>query len=393
MNGSRQGLRWTKPLLSFSNRYPWHARQNKLGEALAARRASGRPLIDLSLSNPTQASIALPDPFLIANLKVDPYAPQAKGAAQTREQVALYYEQEFSARISPDRILLTTSTSEAYSYCFKLIASPGDSILIPQPSYPLLQFLIEAEGLEARPYPLHQADGEWLLDREGLARACNETTRAIILVHPNNPTGHFLKTDDLNWLIEFSADRLWLISDEVFADYAWSAGSTHIRSLTQIEAPNVFSLSGLSKICALPQMKLGWIVMPENPTVHNHLELVADTYLSVSSPIQQAAASWLPQRAQFQAPIRERCFSNLQAIPSQVKNSPWSLLPVEAGWTAILRGPAEGDEEAFVLRLLERDVSVHPGFYYDLPFQNSLVISLLTPPHQMISGIETIISS
>ncbi len=324
---------------------------------------------------------------------MDPYAPQAKGALHTREQVAHYYEQEFSARISPDRILLTTSTSEAYGYCFKLIANPGDSILIPQPSYPLLQFLIEAEGLRARPYPLHQADGEWLLDREALAGACDETTRAIILVHPNNPTGHFLKSSELNWLIEFSADRLWLISDEVFADYAWSAECTQIRSLTQIKAPNVFSLSGLSKICALPQMKLGWIIMPQNQSIQNNLELIADTYLSVSAPIQQAAACWLPQRAQFQSPIRVRCLENLLAIPAQVKNTQWTLLPVEAGWSAILRGPANGSEEALVLRLLERDVYVHPGFYYDLPFQHSLVISLLTPPRHMISGIETIISS
>ncbi len=364
-----------------------------LAEAVKAHRSSGRPLIDLSLSNPTQAAIGLPDPFLIAKLEGDPYAPLAKGSWQTREQVALYYEQEFSSKISPNRILLTTSTSEAYSYCFKLIANPGDSILIPQPSYPLLQFLVEAEGLKAKPYPLHEAGGEWILDREGLALACDDSTKAIVLVHPNNPTGHFLKSGDLNWLVEFSANRLWLISDEVFSDYAWQAASTHLRSLTQIEAPNTFTLSGLSKICALPQMKLGWIVMPQNESIHNSLELVADTYLSVSGPIQQAAACWLPQRGQFQSPIRERCLANLKNIPNQVKQSQWSLLPVEAGWTAILKGPSNGEEEALVLRLLELDFSVHPGFYYDLPLQNALVVSLLTPPHQLESGIEAIISS
>ncbi len=360
---------------------------------MKAHKNHGTSLIDLSISNPTQADVGLPDPFSIARLEADRYTPLAKGSWQAREQIAIYYEQEFSSKITPDQILLTTSTSEAYSYCFKLIANPGDSILIPQPSYPLLQFLIEAEGLEARPYPLHQADGEWLLDRDGLLQACNNKTKAIILVQPNNPTGHFLKSDDLKWLMEFSADRIWLISDEVFADYAWSAECTQTRSLTQIEAPNVFSLSGLSKICALPQMKLGWIVMPQNQSVYKNLELVADTYLSVSAPIQQAAACWLPQRAQFQSPIRERCLTNLQGIPARIKNTQWSILPVEAGWSAILKGPANDGEEAFALRLLERDVCVHPGFYYDLPFQNSLVISLLTPPHQMISGIGTIISS
>ncbi|MCX6612749.1 MAG: pyridoxal phosphate-dependent aminotransferase, partial [Acidobacteria bacterium] len=323
----------------------------------------------------------------MASLEGDPYAPQAKGSLQTREQIALYYEQEFSSKIDPDQILLTTSTSEAYGYCFKLIADPGDSILIPQPSYPLLQFLIEAEGLRPKPYALHEADGEWILDRENLASACEDSTKAIIVVHPNNPTGHFLRSDDLNWLVEFSADRLWLISDEVFADYTWAA-ATQKRSLTQIEAPNAFTLSGLSKICALPQMKLGWVVMPQNRSVHDNLELVADTYLSVSGPIQKAAACWLPQRAQFQSPIRERCLANLKNIPELLNDSHWSLLPVEAGWMAILKGPANRDEEGLVLQLLEKGFSVHPGFYYDLPFQNSLAISLLTPSLQLASGIQ-----
>jgi|GEM_PF-2757906 len=140
-------------------------------------------------------------------------------------------------------------------------------------------------------------------------------------------------------------------------------------------------------------MKLGWIVMPQAQSIHNNLELVADTYLSVSGPIQQAAACWLPQRGRFQSPIRERCLANLQNIPNQVKQSQWSLLPVEAGWTAILKGPSTEDEEALVLRLLEHSFSVHPGFYYDLPFKNALVISLLTPPQQLAAGIETVISS
>jgi alanine-synthesizing transaminase len=330
---------------------------------------------------------------LIASLEMDRYTPQAKGSWQTREQIALYYEREFSSKIKPDRILLTTSTSEAYAYCFKLIADPGDSILIPQPSYPLLQFLIEAEGLRARPYPLYEADGEWILDREGIALACDHSTKAILLVHPNNPTGHFLKPEDIEWLIRFSADRLWLISDEVFADYDWRTKPNQHRSFTQFEAPNAFTLSGLSKICALPQMKLGWIVAPENQSIQNSLELVADTYLSVSGPIQKAAASWLPQKAQFQSPIRKRCLENLHGIPPQLRHSAWSLLPVEAGWTAILKGASSMDEESLVLQLIERGFSAHPGFYYDLPFPNALVISLLTPPQMLSAGIEAIISS
>lgn len=307
--------------------------------------------------------------------------------------MALYYEQEFGASLNPDRILLTTSTSEAYSYCFKLIANPGDTVLIPQPSYPLLQFLIEAEGLKAAPYPLHEVCGEWILDRDRLVKACNPCCKAIVLVHPNNPTGHFLKAEDLAWLLDFSADRLWLVSDEVFADYAWAATSPQTRSLTQLDPSNAFILSGLSKICGLPQMKLGWIVMPPNEAIHQHLELVADTYLSVSAPIQKAAASWLPERAKFQAAIRARCLANLKSIPNLLANSEWTLLSVEAGWTAILKGPAHQNEEALALRLVEQNISVHPGFYYDLPFHQAFVISLLIPPAHLATGLRAITSS
>ncbi len=307
--------------------------------------------------------------------------------------MALYYEQEFGTKLDPDRILLTTSTSEAYSYCFKLIANPGDTILIPQPSYPLLQFLIEAEGLKAVPYPLHEAGGEWILDRDHLVEACNPTCKAIILVHPNNPTGHFLRAEDLAWLLNFSADRLWLVSDEVFADYAWASDLAHTRSLTQLDPSNALILSGLSKICALPQMKLGWIVMPQDKAIHQHLELVADTYLSVSGPIQKAAASWLAKRAEFQASIRARCLANLESIPKLLTNSEWALLSVDAGWTAILKGPARHNEEDLVLSLVRQNISVHPGFYYDLPFQPALVISLLTPPTHLAAGLSAITSS
>ena len=307
--------------------------------------------------------------------------------------MATYYQQEFGANIAPERILLTTSTSEAYSYCFKLIADPGASILIPQPSYPLLQFLIEAEGLQTKSYPLHQAGGEWILDRDQLAASCDSTTRAIILVHPNNPTGHFLCREDLEWLVEFSRDRYWLISDEVFACYNWSAGKDQQRSLTALKAENALVLSGLSKICALPQMKLGWIVMPTDASIHHHLELVADTYLSVSSPIQRAALDWIPNRAKFQAPLRARCLENLRIIQQTLSGSQWAMLPVEAGWTVILRGPASCNEEDFVLRLLEHGFSAHPGYYYDLPFHPCLVLSLLTPTSQLQAGLAAMVAS
>jgi len=289
--------------------------------------------------------------------------------------------------------LLTTSTSEAYSYCLKLIADAGDSILIPQPSYPLLQFLIEAEGLQAIPYPIHSAYGQWILDRDYLVKACNQKTRAIVIVLPNNPTGHFLSQDDLLWLAELTRERMWLISDEVFADYCWQPYPSQSKSITHLNLQNTFSLSGLSKICALPQMKLGWIVMPNDPVIHKNLELVADTYLSVSSPIQIAAVKWLANRNQFQSPVRRRCVESLDLISVKLKGSPWTLLPVQAGWSAILKGPSRIEsEEDFIINLLDRGFSAHPGFYYDLPFQPGIVLSLLTRSTDLTEGLNAILS-
>lgn len=354
---------------------------------------AGVPLIDLSISNPTKVGLPLPDPFAVSSLRGSIYEPKANGALELREEVCRYYATEFNSVLHPDRILLTTSTSEAYSYCFKLIADPGANVLLPQPSYPLLQFLVEAEGLKPRTYALHEAGGQWILDRESLSAACDSSTRAIVLVHPNNPTGHFLPNEDLRWLLEFSREKYWLICDEVFADYVWSQQPGQIRSLSQIPAENVFCLSGISKICALPQMKLGWIAMPPVPDVHHALELVADTYLSVSSPIQTAASHWLSNRASLQAPIRSRCVENLKRIRDSILGSAWSLLPVEAGWTAILHGPSTIDEEQQALTLLKKGFSAHPGFYYDLPFQPSFVLSLLTPPANFSAGINAIIAS
>jgi alanine-synthesizing transaminase len=233
--------------------------------------------------------------------------------------------------------------------------------------------------------------GEWILDREALLAKLTPSTAAIILVHPNNPTGHFLSAADLDWLQEVSRDRCWLISDEVFADYHWTPQD--LRSLTQCNPSNAFIVSGLSKICALPQMKLGWIVMPESQEIQRNLELVADTYLSVSSPIQSAAANWLSARHAFQRPIRDRIEANLLTLAQTVEKTPWQLLPVQAGWTAILRGPAHIEEEAFVLDLMSKGFSIHPGFYYDLPIEPCLVLSLLTPPDHLAQGLAAILAS
>ena len=355
---------------------------------MAQCRLDGKQPVDLSVSNPTLARLNLPDPAL--RIDAARYAPSAAGSAEAREAISRYYAEEFASTVSPDDLLLTTSTSEAYSYCFKLIADAGAKVLLPQPSYPLLQFLVEAESLVPAAYPLHEADGQWILDRDRLAAACDDSTRAIVVVNPNNPTGHFLSIDDAEWLIAFAGKRYWIVCDEVFSDYEWAAGANALRSLSLPRADNVLCLSGLSKICALPQMKLGWIAMPPVPAIRYNLESIADTYLSVSAPIQAATPQWLARRAEFQAPIRQRCLENLALIAAACKGSNWNALPVEAGWTAILRGPANLDEEDFVLQLLEAGFLTQPGYYYDLPFACSLVLSLLTSPADLARGLPAI---
>jgi alanine-synthesizing transaminase len=366
----------------FSQRFPFAAAPNALAGALEARRASGQPLIDLSRSNPTQCGLApgLPDlgEALAAGARLA-YSPQSAGAANTRQAIVAYYAEEFGARLDPQQIVLTASTSEGYSYCLKLLADPGDDVLIPEPSYPLLRLLIEAEGLRAIPYPLHQAAGEWILDQDYLRAAVSPRTRAIVCVNPNNPTGHFLSAADARWLSD-SFPALAILSDEVFADYTWQQHPGRQRSLATLGAPNVFCLSGLSKICALPQMKLGWIVLPPGAALQQAMEFVADTYLSVSTPVQQAAVEWLAKRSQLQAPIHARCLENLQLLAA-------SVAPVEAGWAALLRCHKSRDEDEWVLALLELGVWIQPGYFYDLSGGPHLVFSLLTPPEDTRLGL------
>lgn len=378
--------------LQFSKRFPFAAQTSPLAQALETRLAGGHPIVDLSRSNPTQCGLSPALPTLGETLAAGAslaYTPQSSGAWNIRQAIAAYYAEEFQADLDPSRIVLTASTSEGYSYCLKLLANPGQEILIPEPSYPLLRLLIEAEGLIAVPYPLHQAAGEWILDRQYLLRALTPRTRAIVCVNPNNPTGHFLSAADALWLCE-SFPSLAILSDEVFADYVWQPLAQHQRSFSTLRAPNVFCLSGLSKICALPQMKLGWIVLPPGNGVQQAMEFIADTYLSVSSPVQYAAVDWLAKRSQFQAPVRQRCQANLQLLQQHAAGGAFSLVPAQAGWAALLRCHKNREEEEWVLALLEQNVWIQPGFFYDLSGGPHLVFSLLTPLADGSTGLELI---
>ncbi len=371
----------------FSRRLVWTSETNPLTKLLEKKRADSTPVLDLTESNPTRAGIVYPDASILAALS-DPrslqYEPTAAGLQEAREAVASYY----AGRIRPEQILLTASTSEAYTYLFKLLADPGDEVLVPRPSYPLFEFLAALESVTVAPYRLEYDHG-WFIDLADLRSRITPRSRAVVLVNPNNPTGSFLKRRELEQLHQICAEHdLALISDEVFADYALREDAERVSSLAHNSEVLAFSLSGLSKVAALPQMKLGWIAAggPGYQQAFERLELIADTYLSVSTPVQCAAADLLAVRQSVQPQISARTRANLAALGG-------SALDVEGGWYAIIRVPRIRGEEEWVLHLLsEHNVLVQPGYFFDFESEAFLVVSLLTPEATFREGISRIIS-
>jgi hypothetical protein len=358
---------------------------------LDERRSAGAAILDLTESNPTAAGFAYPSDRILAAL-ADPraltYQPAAAGLPSARAAVSEYY----SGRIDPGRVLLTASTSEAYAFVFKLLADPGDEVLVPRPSYPLFDFLAALDGVRVVQYPLVYHNG-WTIDFDALARSITPRTRAIVLVNPNNPTGSFLKQSELGPLIALASQhRLALISDEVFSDYAIRADARFVRSLVDVTEVPTFCLSGLSKVSGLPQLKLGWIVTGEQ--AFERLELIADTYLSVSAPVQLAAPVLLGLRTQLQHQIIARVRANRAFLVSQIGlRSPWRLLETEGGWYAILEAPRIQSEEEWVLSLLASDgVLVQPGFFFDFEREAFLVLSLLTSETIFQEGVRRILA-
>jgi aspartate/methionine/tyrosine aminotransferase len=381
----------------FSSRLPWANAPNPLTELLRATRARGEAVLDLTESNPTAAGFSFPEAGILEAL-ADPralrYEPAPAGLLLAREAVSEYYY----GSVPPERILLTASTSEAYSLLFKLLADPGDEVLAPRPSYPLFEFLADLDSVRQVQYPLAYQDG-WAIDFEALEHQINPRTRAVILVNPNNPTGSFLKKPELDRLIQLCrAHDLAIISDEVFADYGLDEDHERVRSLSKVPDVLTFSLSGLSKVAGLPQLKLGWIVAggpdEERNTAIQSLELIADTYLSVGTPVQWAAWKLLPMREQIQAQILERVRGNRAFLLSRLEpGSPWRLLRTEGGWYAILKAPRIRTEEEWALLLLREDrVLVQPGFFFDFETEAFLVVSLLTPPEIFREGARRILA-
>jgi len=384
----------------FSARTRFPLAVNRLARAADAKRRGGAAVLDLTESNPTRGGLPYP-PDLLAPLGQPAglvYEPTPFGLASARAAVATDYARRGHI-VTDDRVVLTASSSEAYGYLFKLLADPGDAVLVPRPGYPLFDYLAALESVEARPYPLAY-DGEWHIDLAALAAAVTPRTRAVVLVNPGNPTGSFVKRQEAETLHALCAGRgLALVSDEVFADYAWADDPRRFSSFAEDGAALAFSLGGLSKSCGLPQLKLGWIAVSGPEALRRdalqRLELVADTYLSVATPVQVAAPALLGRCDLLQAPLRERLRTNREHLAASLgRGSPATLLASEGGWYAVLQVPATLTEEERVLRLLEeRNVLVHPGYFFDFPNEAYLVLSLLPRPAVFEAAVAGIIDS
>ncbi|MEO6324951.1 MAG: pyridoxal phosphate-dependent aminotransferase [Thermoanaerobaculia bacterium] len=382
----------------FSHRIPAPSGTNLLTEALAARTES---YIDLTVSNPTTVSLPAADDTGWNALAAAParvYAPDPKGLRTSRQAVSDYYARHGVAA-NPERILLTASSSEAYGWLFKLLADPGDAILVPAPSYPLLDALAELEALELHRYSLSMEDG-WALHASAIEAALDrldlagKRVAAVVLVNPNNPTGGSIAQAELKALLRLSHERNFgVISDEVFLDYRFESSAEDVAVAASESEGLVFSLGGLSKAAALPQLKLGWI-LANGPEPHlsqalSRLEWIGDAYLSVGTPVQQALAQLLEASDATAQRIRERIACNRAALDAAFSaGGAVSVQRMTGGWSAVLRLPAVMTEERLVIMLLERhDVLVHPGYFFEFPFEAFLVLSLLPEPGEFARGI------
>jgi alanine-synthesizing transaminase len=383
----------------FSDRTNWSLDTNRLSQALAKHRASKKVLFDLSVSNPTECGFiynrhailkALSQP---ASLR---YAPDPRGLIAARRAVARYYS-ACGKKVTVDDICLTTGTSEAYGFVFRLICDPGDEVLVPEPSYPLLNFLAEIQDVKLVRYPLLYDHG-WQIDFHALEQAITARSRAAVVVNPNNPTGHYVKAGDMNRLNEIcSARKIAVIADEVFLDFALAAKrppsfAANAEALT-------FTMSGLSKLCGLPQMKASWLVTSGPKELKSEalarMEVIADTYLSMNTPVQLAIPALLRQRTGFQKQVMKRVQRNLRELDRQIAGQKHcERLEIEGGWNAVLRVPALQSDEDLAIRLLrEKSVYLHPGHFYDFPGDGFMVVSLITPERIFAEGIKRVLAA
>jgi alanine-synthesizing transaminase len=382
-------------VVPFSSRTPPDLAPNRLARTLERVRAEGRPIIDLTESNPTRAGFDYPDDLLapLADPRGLSYAPRPFGAIEARRAVAGEYARR-GLTVSPERVVLTATTSDGYSLLFKLLADEGDEVLVPRPSYPLFEHLTRLDLVVPRGYDLEYHAG-WSIDFASLERAWTPRTRAVLVVSPNNPTGSFIKQEECDRLAAMCAARgAAIIADEVFADYELESGAAAAagRGVGRHDALS-FSLGGLSKSVGLPQVKLGWIVVDGPASLVaaalERLELVCDTYLAVSTPVQLAASALLSAGAAVRAHIAARLATNYSRLRERAAASPaCRVLRAEGGWYAVVQVPSFGSEEELVVDLLTREsVLVHPGYFFDFRRESFLVLSLLTPEPVFSEGI------
>ena len=384
---------WTVAM-RFSRRTGWNTEESDLARAHRERIEAGLPVADLTTSNPTRCGFSYPAGLLeaLTDTRGLDYDPQPNGLPTAREAVCEYYA-DHGVAFDPNQLVLTTSTSEAYSFLFRLLCDPGSEIVILQPGYPLFDFLATLDDVELKPAPLIYENG-WQIDSGAIRRAISERTRAIVVVHPNNPTGHFTKAWEADELANLCREfNLSLIVDEVFLDYGIACEGSSFAS--GLDGVPVFVVSGLSKIAGLPQMKAAWIVVtgPEHKQALARLEIVADTFLSMNAPVQWALPRWLAGRQQIQEQIRSRVAANLAVLDRQMMAVPAvERLKVEGGWYAVLRIPALQPDEHTVMALLERGVWVHPGYFFGMPESGWLVVSLLTRELEFSTGVTALIN-
>jgi alanine-synthesizing transaminase len=387
----------------FSDRTNWPLNRNPFTGALDELRANGTPFLDLTASNPTQCGFHYDGNAILSafqNPAALTYDPQPKGTLAARQEVARYYLDDHQTTVDPESLFLTTSTSEAYSYAFRLLCNPGDELLLPKPSYPLFEFLAGLQDVRLVPYSLAYAHG-WFIDFQSLERALTPRTRAILLVHPNNPTGSYVQLEELARLNALcNKHSLALIVDEVFLDFSFD--SPPRKTFAANSEVLTFTLSGLSKISALPQMKIAWLAVtgPDSQVraALDRLEIIADTYLSLSAPAQAALPVLLAQRHSLRPQLLARIRENRALLQSQLRSHPaCELLHSEAGWYATLRyspnsSTPASDEDLAIHLLRQHHVLLHPGHFYDFPSSNHLVLSLITPPPDFAQGVQKLLS-
>ena len=379
--------------MRFSGRTNWNTEESELARAHRLRTQAGLPIADLTASNPTRCGFTYPPSLLqaLADPRALDYDPQPKGSLAARQAVSDYYAGHGVA-LHPSQLLLTTSTSEAYSFLFRLLCDPGDEILIAQPGYPLFDFLAALDDVRLKAAPLVYDQG-WQIDAEAIRRAITPRTRGLVIVHPTNPTGHFTKPWEAAELARLCREfSLSLIVDEVFLDYGFGQPASSFAS--GLESVPVFVVSGMSKIAGLPQMKAAWIAVtgPAQPEALDRLDVIADTFLSMNAPVQCALPAWLEERAGIQNQIRNRVAANLAELDRQLLRAPAAQrLKLEGGWYAVLRIPALEPDEATVLALLERGVWVHPGYFFGMAESGWLVVSLLAPEAEFSTGVTVLV--